>query len=400
MNGLRFWSTCALVSLVGYGCVSKSPEPPTSEPSPAERIAFYGHGKLFDASMSEIKLDDVLLKQMQGSMLGEIQLYKGKDPGGEDKAALAQAQQLLKSEKLSDNEAVLLRSGVIHTLLRTAPRELRDKYAWRNTAIFYHYWNKDLKLRVLPDHIIEILKNLHLFDPANQGTATSYMNDCRAHSVPIPPDWAETGTAWRKQGTLSTNLLVPGAYAEVWTYSDPSVRGACVALPRDSGAPGSLAGIICQSATTGHACFWDNQLRSAPANVLGWSGQRLVIADLVDGATMADAKNCTGCHRGNNVYLLSPDDPTWAKALRGPMVGGSTGTFTTRVETSSDNRGMHPRYIPITTLPERPGWVNTFVAGGCAGACHEPPVLVRAPPMPPACALPSTSNAANCYGTP
>jgi hypothetical protein len=399
MNPSRFWCACALVSLALLGCVSKSTEPAAIEPSPVEQIAFFGHGRLFDAKMNEIKLDDTLLAQMQDAMLVEIQQYKGKDPAGEDKAALAQAQELLKSQKLATNEAALLKSGVIHTLLRTAPRELRDKYAWRNTAAFYHYWNHDLKQRLVSERLLDLLSRLHLFEPANQGTPTAYMNDCRAHSVPIPPDWAETGTAWRKQGTLSSNLLVPGAYAEVWTYSDPTVRGACIALPRDSGAAGSLAGIICQSATTGHACFWDNQLRSAPASVLGWSGQRLVIADLVDGATMADAKNCTGCHRGNNVYLISPDDATWAKVLRGPLVGGSTGTFTTRVEASTDNRGMHPRYIPITTLPERAGWVNTFVSGGCAGACHEAPV-VRAPPMPPACALPSSSSAANCYGTP
>jgi hypothetical protein len=399
MNRFSFRFVSALVLLSTVACVSKRPELPAIETPPVERIAYFGHGVLFDASMNEIKLDDKLLKQMQDAMLLELAQFKGQEPASEDKATLALAQQWLKSDKLTGNEAVLLKSGVIHTLLKHAPRELRDKFEWRNTAIYYHYWNNDLKFRVVSERIFEILKNLHLFEPANQGTPSTYMNDCRAHSVPIPPDWAETGTAWRKQGTLGTNLLQPGSYAEVWTYSDPAVRGACIALPRGNGAAGSLAGIICQSATTGHACFWDNQLRSAPSNVLGWSGQRLVIADLVDGATMANSKNCTACHRGNNVYLMSPDDATWAKVLRGPLVGGSTGTFTTRVETSSDNRGAHPRYIPITTLPDRPGWVNTFTTGGCAGACHESPV-VAAPPMPPGCAAPSSSNPANCYGTP
>ena len=202
MDQSRLWSTFALVALGVLGCVSKTVELPASEPSPAERIAFFGHGKLFDAAMNEIKLDDALLKQMQDSMLLEIEQFKGRDPGSEDKAVLAQAQQLLKSQGLAANEAVLLKSGVIHTLLRSAPRELRDKYEWRNTAIFYRYWNQDLKLRVLSDRILELVRNLHLFDPANQGTATTYMNDCRAHGVPVPPDWAETGTAWRKQGTL------------------------------------------------------------------------------------------------------------------------------------------------------------------------------------------------------
>ena len=118
MNQSRLWSTFTLVALGVLGCVSKTVEPPASEPSPAERIAFFGHGKLFDASMNEIRLDDALLKQMQDSMLLEIEQFKGRDPGSEDKAVLAQAQQLLKSQSLAANEAVLLKSGVIHTLLR------------------------------------------------------------------------------------------------------------------------------------------------------------------------------------------------------------------------------------------------------------------------------------------
>jgi hypothetical protein len=393
----RLSLACGLALLVLAACAWR---PPASSDGKAavERISYYGHGKLFDAEMNEIVLDDRMLPPMQKAMLADIQNDKGQEADLVDLAALASARELLRSGSLANNEIALLNSGLILTSLRAASREIRDKYEWRNQVLFLQYWNQDLKFRVVSDAVREILKRLHLFEPANEGSPSAYMNDCRAHGVPIPPDWAETGTAWRKQGTLGTNLLAPGSYAEVWTYSDPAVRGACVALPRDSGAPGTLAGIICQSASTGHACFWDNQLRSAPANVLGWSGQRLVIADLVDGATMADGKRCTACHRGNNVYLISPDDATWGKTLRGPMVGGSTGTFTTRVEASSDNAGGHPRYIPVTTIPPRSGWDNPFSsAAQCAGACHEAPSITRAPPMPPACASPTV---ANCYGTP
>jgi hypothetical protein len=398
MTQLRVLLACGLTLGMLLGCVWKPPEVTPDGHAAVERISHYGHGKLFDEAMKEIVLDDRVLLLMQKSMLGDIQNDKGENASPADKAAMAVARELLSSGKLARNEIAVLNSGLILTGLRTASPALREKLAWRNQVLFYHYWNEDLTRRVLSEAVRDLIGRLHLFEPVNAGTPSAYMNDCRAHNVPIPPDWAESGTAWRKQGTLSTNLLAPGGYAEVWTYSDPTVRGACVALPRDSGAVGTLAGIICQSATTGHACFWDNQLRSAPANVLGWSGKRLVISELVDGATMADGKRCTGCHRGNNVYLLSPDDPTWAKTLRGPMVGGSTGTFTTRVEASSDNTGGHPRYIPVTTVPPRSGWDNPFsAAANCAGACHEKPTLFAAPAMPPACASPSV---ANCYGTP
>jgi len=234
---------------------------------------------------------------------------------------------------------------------------------------------------------------------------TPYMAQCRVQSVPIPPDWAESGTAWVLQGNLNTdgggtNLLQRNVDAFVWTYTDPNVRGACIALPRGSGAPGSLAGIICQSATTGHACFWDNQLRSNPGTILGWSGQRLVISQLVDGEYFATGANvggrCVSCHSGNNVFLISPDDPTWKKVIKNVNLSiGST--FTTRVDT--------PRYIP---LPVHPSWTNPVSSGGgLCGLCHEAPnatvtgyrniVNAIAPtnrmPMPPNC----VADPGGCY---
>jgi hypothetical protein len=366
--------------------------------NPAEKIAYYGHGRLLDSAMKEIKLAEPLLSQMQEAMLAEALKSPGKSDAN-TQAAMKQAQELIASGRLAANELVLLRAGVVKSALINAEQTLVKRLKWRNEAMFLKYWNQDLKVQVLPDHIRELLRQLHLFDLPNAGTPTAYMDNCRAQGVPIPPDWSETSTRWKLQGSLGLNILQPGVYAGVWTYSDPATRGACIALPRGSGGAGSLAGIICQSATTGHACFWDNQLKTAPWNVLGWSGVKLVISELVDGSDMDDAKRCTDCHRGNNVYLMSPDDATWAKVLRGPLDGGSTGTFTTRVESSSDNTGGHARYIPIA----KPGWVNTFTAN-CGSACHEMPTVTRpaALTMPPACASgsPATDPAANCYGSP
>jgi hypothetical protein len=389
---------CVLLML-GLFLSCKTLAPPSNQQEIlAERIAYYGHGMLFDKEMKEIKLGISSIKAIQDSMLAEIAKSEAKKPADDSKATIEKAQKLLQSNQLQQGEVVLLKSGIISGLLRNASVDLVSRYSWRNDALLSAYWNLNLDVaKQLRPEIIELLRQLR--PPVIAGTPTRYMADCRTHRVPIPPDWAESGTAWVQQGTLTENLLQPGQYAAVWTFSDPSVRGACIALPRGSGGPGSPAGIICQSATTGHACFWDNKLRGVdPEEFIGWSGQRLVITDLKDGSNLNSA--CTGCHRGNNVFLISPDDATWAKVLRGPLSGSSTGTFTTRVETSSDNRGGHPRYIPITTLPERPGWENTFAGAlGCSGACHETPV-VSAPSMPPDCALPSFSDPSNCYGTP
>jgi hypothetical protein len=132
-------------------------------------------------------------------------------------------------------------------------------------------------------------------------------------------------------------------YAGVFTYHDRTVRGACVALPRESGNAGSPAGIICQSATTGAACFWDNKLRSAgpSAPFLGWRNLTLRIADLQDGDNLSD--NCTRCHSGNNVYLVTPDDPTWGRLLRRSKGSRSQGSWRRRRRRRRQGGGQRQR---------------------------------------------------------
>jgi hypothetical protein len=401
----------AVIALSLAACREKEPArkavqpPPPSQtaaaaapaPVPAGTVAYAGHGKLFDKNMKEIPSDPATLAAIQETMLREVakeadvQKLAGSDP------SVAKATQLLEAKKLPPEQSLALKAGIIEKALQSAPTKVRDTYTWRNRAVLSHYVNLHQSvLKTISPEVLQLLRDLGIFRPA---LTTGYIADCRAHDVPIPPDWAESGTPWVMQGTLTQNLLDPGGFAAVWTYSDPAKRGACIALPRGDGSPGSAAGIICQSATTGHACFWDNKLRSVdPERFIGWRGLRIHIADLKDGSNLDSP--CTGCHTGNNVYLISPDDPTWVKVLRGPLSGRRTGTFTSRVEASSDMRnGCCPRYIPITTTPPRPGWENTLPTRGCSDACHEPPnAPVTPPPMPPACA--SGIDLSRCYGTP
>jgi hypothetical protein len=130
------------------------------------------------------------------------------------------------------------------------------------------------------------------------------------------------------------------------------------------------------------------------------------IRDLQDGDSLRE--NCTGCHTGNNVYLVMPDDPTWAKLLRRNMVGTDHGNFTLRVKGSTDasspaGSGSTFRYVPISS---QAGWTNTVNQPGCANGCHEganPNVSAYwdsaspRPSMPPACA---SGGVNNCYVDP
>lgn len=246
-----------------------------------------------------------------------------------------------------------------------------------------------------------------IFDFGDVPMETAYMSECRTQGVPIPPNWSVNSTRWTRHGTIrNSNLLDPGVDATVWSYTDPVVRGACIALPRAGsptpGARGGLAGIICQNADTGAACFWDsrwrdagNPMRQMPA--IDWASSTLIIGQLKDATNITEQGSgvCTECHRGNNVFLMAPDDPVWATVMRGSLPTTAGSNFTTRIFGSSDMQGGHPRYVPLSG--QRAGWQNDFRAGGCGAACHESPALGFGvvPPMPPLCA--TGGDTENCY---
>lgn len=250
----------------------------------------------------------------------------------------------------------------------------------------------------------------------------NYIESCRAKGVPIPPDWDASSSVWERHGNIHTILLTPNhleqapvdqtSFASVWSYASPDVRGACIALGRNGGS----FQVICQSATSGYACFWGNNPRSSSTS---WNPEtaEVSIASLSDPIQgfAADTVPCTECHRGNNAFLYAPDDPTWATVLRPER---ARPTFTTRVEQSSHHGQLtfgattttYPRFIPIggtsmalnNPLPTTPG---------CSGSCHESHFeileknhtvegYVRIPrPMGPKCAAdsPPDDPIRNCY---
>jgi hypothetical protein len=410
--------TCVLAIALA-GCGGASDEPATSAAAtaqaprelhtagapaanPAMAIAAAGHGKLFDTKHRVLQLDLPAIAKLQDAIRADTQKALGAQVTNETWALVAEADKLRNQGDLSAADKRLLQGGATWRLLQEAPIQLRADFEWRL---------EELNARINPpvggpiavdQRVLDLIRRMRYGDPSwRWPLPRTYAQRCRDAGVPVPPDWAEAGTPWVHQGNLTTNRLRPGDHAEVWSYSDPLRRGACIALPRGSGGVGSAAGIICQSATTGAACFWDNKLRSVvPEAFIGWRGRTLRIADLKDGSNLASS--CTGCHRGNTVFLIAPDDPTWAKVLRGPLAGPSTGTLTTRVERSTDMRGGHPRYVPLSTMPPRTGWDNPLPAAvTCSGACHETPAprfdeLGELPVglMPPSCA----SLGTGCYG--
>ncbi len=203
------------------------------------------------------------------------------------------------------------------------------------------------------DFLREFLRRLVM----RYGPDNGYVQRCAAEGVPTPPDWPNS-LYWSALQPLdwSKNLLQLGTNTKVSTYAVTSgpQEGLCIALPRTSGTFTSTFGIICQSKQTGKACFFDNI--DVNGTILAEeSAITLRINELFNGDNLA---NCTSCHRGGNVFLVTPGTHL-QHPLGTPLV----------------------RYSPVSSQ----GWTNpSFHAQGSSDAsgnfracasCHEIPAV-------------------------
>ena len=390
--------------------------PGPGAPLTANTIMSTGHGIIFDTKKRNLNLDPVMLRNIQTRLTN---LLVKIIPNIDDNTS-----SFLKAVDTAilganNNHAIItfLQAAKIKRLLDIAPTNYKAAYNWRNTALLrqaQQRFNIDI-LKINPS-VLELLRNGGLiFTPPDPDT--TYIQACRDQNVPIPPDFSPSSVDWHYQGDLTYNILGRDDFnktASVYTYSDPLLRGACIALPRgrinpmtDEFTP-SVAGIICQSASTGRACIWDNLRRAGGAlgSMIPWDRETMVIRQLQDGDMLS--QNCTGCHSGNNVFIMTPDDSAWRKVMRGPL-NGSIGTFTTRIESAPGvPAGIAARYTPVSAMTP-PRWTNPVSPPSCSGGCHASPspgllgewnafTAMHDPTgrlMPPRCA--SGGGIAGCY---
>lgn len=360
-----------------------------------ERLAVAGHGGAWDSDGRPVRLKPVEAFELQEAMLEAIAKEQPrKDRDVEAMARLdrsvAEIDKVLNDDEIGDQDRFALR----HLKLRAKAYQLNEArtniYLWRtdylwNAMVRDFQFGLDVRYIRLREDLIGLLSELVL--------RTDYMRQCAAAGVPIPPDFALSGTVWRRQGDLAAPLIVSGSRAQVYVWASPALRGGCVALPRGTGAPGTgdLAGIICQGADSGRACFWDSKRRGS-GEIIPWRDETMVVRELMDANQLP---NCTNCHRGNNVFIVSPDDRTWCRLMRGGVIGSgcaaitaaNSQNFTLRVERPVNpvpvpgTSVVHPRYVPLSTQ----GWSNP-ASVGCAGICHLNSSGTPMPtPMPPLC---------------
>jgi hypothetical protein len=190
-------------------------------------------------------------------------------------------------------------------------------------------------------------------DAPDEPETTDYMKECMREQVPIPPDWGDRRWVFRRHLDPNYSFVADSdSIAEVWTYVDPNVPGLCVGLPRKDKETKDIGlfGIICQSKTTGKACFWDNVDRFTHRRMLPEQSKRLKIAAVEGGSQIVE--NCTNCHRGKNVFVIHPrtaldlpekefaidHDVEWYSPISGQKTWGNPGPM----QGLSSCKGCHP----------------------------------------------------------
>ena len=269
---------------------------------PADWIQFAYHGLLLDANLDVIELTPDTISKIQESIFSTLQ----KSALGEPlKKRGRELETLFKDQSLRGEEKLAARKAALETLLNESDETTRLRYAWR--AKLLRRDSNPLRRRLQPaisSTLTERLKAARI-SPAilAPGPGAEYLQACRDQGVPIPPDWPDS--RWVSQGRLAFVFISGGLQAEVFAYKDPAVPGVCYALPRSTPGTSSiqLLGIICQSATTGYACFWDNKESDGVTPITG-PDIRLRIDSIGNGRTLAE--NCTMCHRGDNVFNIHP----------------------------------------------------------------------------------------------
>ncbi|PSV43086.1 hypothetical protein [Photobacterium sp. GB-36] len=328
---------------------------PTDDPEPKFLISDISSGyydKLYDAVGNELTLDKDQVLSMQDALVDDVLPILTEEQQNTFNEAYKAFEDL---DEKNEVDKVLFSNSMIDAMLSSADKATQDKYL-TSFRLFRKQTHHLFPISRLGDYswLFEFLNqrswltHIILIPPE---TTDDYAATCRENNVPIPPDWGSD--LWVHQGTATTDFLA-SRRTEVYAYEDPSVAGTCMALPRWSlGASGSeyiqFLGIICQSKTTGKACFWDNISKETGGRITGGEDLTFKISDIQNGDNLAE--NCTNCHRGKNVFLIHPDTPI----------------------DISDDYDIDPnvRYQPISAQ----GWTNppafAELGDGACASCHE-----------------------------
>jgi hypothetical protein len=311
-----------------------------AQPGPQqEPIAYIGHGAFFDGAGNEIEITQAFVDKAQAwyraRLLGDLDDVKKREFAALEKKLLTGIETKGQTRLVLQNHELewLLGNSIKHKdddRIQGKLRALRYALSWRLPEQPGEKFEKREEFKLDPEitHKLESMQllpqgGLHVLSATtNQGQA--YINECMANQVPIPPTIGvldPAGTAgWKSQGFIPTSTqFIVQSPAEVRTYKSTSPAGMCYALPRyDSTQTNvNLDGVICLSAVTSKACFWDNQIAGSgfsfpagthipigvPNTAIDPSGRYQAGGfELLGGSGGV----CTDCHAGENPYITHP----------------------------------------------------------------------------------------------
>ncbi len=339
---------------------------------PRDWIATPYHGEVLDANLEPIELDEETLGLILDSML-EL-LWETAEPAAIEELGLRP--EAVASIEAAGAVRLAVQAGVARALVEASLPEIQESWAWRQQlvqeAVFMLPLWAELELLTLEDLLVpsplhEILPRFRVpyvyYLP--KGGLPSYNDLCAGQDVPRPPDWPDP--RWQPEGKLG--LQFGGGKIYIFSYHQPGKPGACIALQRwlpnrQTGVVEIAAlGVICQSAVSGKACFWDNlMLDPKTKQVKPIRGQsiRMEMGKVRNGSNLASP--CTHCHKGENVFLIHPGTALEVTRKAGSKLRtdpGKSGWYSPMGQSHWTNPG------PVT-LP------NAAADRSCT-ACHQLP---------------------------
>lgn len=318
----RNWFITVFTTIAACTAAACSPTERGSPPSPAvghrqgaatlaatraaapapDPIGTVGHGGFFDAGGRPIRMTAELRARAQDFYLTRLRLEA--TPAVLQGFARAEATLRAAQPRLGIDDVTARSFSIGWLLEQVRPADYAHLSA-KNTAIRNSHL-ADLRARTggkpptsgreLSDAVIKWARQGgYMALILTQNSGQKYIEECRKNGVPIPPTWGTSG--WVHQGTLSSELFIPGL-AEVYTYQPDSPAGLCIALPRMSGDDIGLLGIICMGKVSGAVCFWDHGSADADDDI--------PLTDFDGGADLAGGDVCSDCHAGENPFAVHP----------------------------------------------------------------------------------------------
>jgi hypothetical protein len=403
-----------LVCLASHFALSNMPSGSAADDN--EPIAYIGHGGFFDRNGHQIKLTLDFVERAQAYYRQKLLSSMPADKAttfSETEKGLAQTPTSSRQSRLVlqnrfvgslASNSIDPDAGRVGSIISALDRALKFQIPEQaETGAPIRRFVPDPQVRDLIEKQSFSTQQAQTFASTLKG-GQQYIDECRGNGVPIPPPVGKldpTGAAgWKSLGFIPPDVqFIANTPAELRVFTSVSPPGMCFSLPRymdDSKQTISIAGVICLGQNTSKVCFWDNQMPASDGRggmqgvgfefsvndqiPIGVSDLKIDPKgryqgggfDLINGTGGV----CTGCHAGENPYIIHPKVD-----LGGGLLMGRLNKPPMNLPTFSINR--YDPFVPSSWPQNSASEAASRVPAAC-GVCHEKDAAGRFPQLSPA----------------